>query len=117
MEVALKLTGDDEVAQAARRTPPGMAHFIGTGPKDAICRTCNFWVFSDYYSKAGKHGGYLKPGPCRKYKALMGGKMGPPVPGNTAACRHYEQNPKPPTPQKSWEPKPQFERLEPPRMP
>jgi hypothetical protein len=75
----------------ARETYPGMAHFAGTGPKSATCRQCEHWDHGhSYYARRGKFGGLIKPARCRKFRALTNADGGR-VPGDSAACRHFEQ--------------------------
>lgn len=84
------------LAEQQANTPPGMAHWAGTGPKGKQCRECLFWTGCGgergYYS--GGNG--LKPRSCKKYMDLMSGKRGPAVPYYTPACRHFAQSDKPP---------------------
>lgn len=71
----------------------GQAHFAGTGPDGEICRNCAFWAPFGHSHYATR--GTLKPQPCAKFKHLTG-KLGPDVPHDARACRHFERNPKPP---------------------
>lgn len=75
----------------ARASFAGMAHFAGSGPETKTCRECAFWAHNNnYYSKRGKHHGLIRPARCRKYRALTNTDGGQ-VPGDAAACRHFEQ--------------------------
>ena len=71
----------------ARQSYPGMAHFAGTGPGGATCNKCTSYDF-DPVRDANKF-----ERPCTKFKALTG-KLGKAVPGQAAACRHFEQRKK-----------------------
>jgi hypothetical protein len=73
-----------------------MAHFALTGPAGQTCRLCQHWT------GCGKETGYfagqkasLKPRCCAQYRKLMH-EIGPAVPHNAAACRHFIENPNPP---------------------
>jgi hypothetical protein len=84
----------DEVAQQIRTTVPGMAHFGNTGPFGATCGEC---VFLGYYRQIRNQSGdtikAVHRGGCEKYFKLTQ-YHGPPVPPNTAACRHFERKEK-----------------------
>ena len=68
----------------ANKTFDGMAHWAGTGPPDATCGKCTFWGPQGEGSK-------LKLLRCAKFTQLTG-QVGPsPIPGGTAACRHFEK--------------------------
>lgn len=89
---------DPGLAQLQSKTAPGMAHWAGSGPSGRTCRTCVFWTGAG----GGRNGYYadgrgLMPRACLKYKNLMHGKRGAPVEHWRWACRHYEENPQPPT--------------------
>lgn len=74
------------------KTPPGMAHWAGTGPKNTTCRECISYQFNGYKSKRGGiSGGALKLGICNKYLSMM--KMtGSKVPFETPSCKYFELN-------------------------
>jgi hypothetical protein len=36
-----------ELAALVKATPPGMAHWAGTGPAGKVCRDCAAWVLID----------------------------------------------------------------------
>lgn len=69
-----------------RRTPPGMAHWAGTGPEGATCRGCAHWKTTGYLAGSG----LLKNSPCDKYRRMMGGVDGPPIPHYAPACKWIE---------------------------
>jgi hypothetical protein len=66
-------------------TVPGMAHFAGTGPSGATCGGCVHWDKRDERSLIGKH----KPRRCDKFRQLMQGMDGAPIPASTPACKYY----------------------------
>lgn len=79
-------------------TPPGMAHWSGTGPKGRSCRECVHFINEGYYAASNAHSANgLKPGRCRKYTALMGFN-GKKFQHRTASCSHFEENSEPPKP-------------------
>lgn len=78
------------------KTPTGMAHWAGTGPKGTTCRECSLYVFNGYASgKTGK-GGVLKNGPCQRYLDSMSGTPKR-IPFDTPSCKYFEQNDNPPS--------------------
>ncbi len=96
------LTVTDPAFEMQRtRTWPGMAHFAGTGPKNKTCRECIYWsncgADPGYYSRSGKHRGVIKPRSCAKYRTMMSNNIGPAVPHNALACKHFELDDTPPT--------------------
>ncbi len=89
---------DDISEKGIRETPPGMAHWTGTGPKGKVCRECVHYVSDARYSanSPGHAKNQLKPGWCKKTKELQGGMKGPVFPTESKACRHFEESPNPP---------------------
>lgn len=87
---------DQDLEAKVARTPRGMAFWAGTGPEGKTCRECKFFTFNGYKSSRGMKGGLLKNGRCQKFTslALM---EGPPISYELSACKHFEQNPTPPT--------------------
>ncbi len=85
-----------DLAQLARLSHPGQAHFAGTGPQGKTCRECVHWnaprSYFDYYSKGSKHGQVLKPQKCAKYFRLMNGSFGDNVPHEAPSCKYFEQS-------------------------
>jgi hypothetical protein len=78
------------------KTPPGMAHWAGTGPAGTTCRECVHYQFSGYKSKRGGiTGGTLKLGICNKYLSMMKSN-GAKVPFETPSCKYFELNKQPP---------------------
>lgn len=63
-------------------TPPGMAHWAGTGPIGKTCKTCL------EYGELGGAGASIKRNRCLKYHQLTR-RIGEAIPPNTPACRHY----------------------------
>ena len=94
-----KLTSDPRDALIAG-THQGQAHFAGTGPQKKTCRECSHWrqfggISHEYYAAGGKHRARLKPHPCMKCVAMMGG-VTPKVPHQARACKYFEQADTPP---------------------
>lgn len=71
-------------------SPPGMAHWSGTGPRDKTCRECTRWLARGY-SKEGA----ILDAPCAKYKDMTG-RAGARVPARTTSCQFFDQSPNPP---------------------
>lgn len=89
---------DPELDRQLSKTYAGMAHIAGTGPKGATCRECLYWGNRNgkqRYSGKAMGGNMLKPGPCNRYREIMG-KKGGEVPYGASACRHFERNERPP---------------------
>jgi hypothetical protein len=84
----------DETTALAETTHQGQAHFAGTGPFGATCIECKLWMFYDWHSAHGKHGGEPKDAPCAKYRQLMR-KEGPKIPHAASACKYFEERDKP----------------------
>ena len=82
---------DKQSEDGFRKTPPGMAHWSGTGPEATRCWQCFYFRTYGYYSQRGKMGGKLKPGNCRKFADLMRGQVTK-FDGDVLSCRHYEPN-------------------------
>ncbi len=88
-----------ELAQRVAQTPPGMAHWSGTGPEATACRGCQF--FMGKVRRTGIGVGEMQPGRCRKFVALMKGALcrrSAPVhliPPDTASCSHFAAKPTP----------------------
>lgn len=79
--------------QVIRDTPPGMAHWMGTGPAGKTCRECTFFD-ADGHDAAGM----LKAARCKKHTALMNGRQGPKIKHANASCRFFHENLNPPMP-------------------
>jgi len=78
-------------------TPPGMAHWAGTGPTGATCRECSFWVRQGNPRHKRDEAGLLQPRRCKKYTALNHGEqMLTGVPASTPACRYFQRHYDPP---------------------
>ena len=100
MPTANLTTMFDEVAEQGKwHTPPGMAHWAGSGPKAKTCRECEYWTGGrERYAtaKTGDHAANeLKPGQCAKYKQITG-KLHGRIPHRTPACKHFNAADKPP---------------------
>lgn len=85
----------DNVAERGwRNTPPGMAHWTGTGPERTRCFQCRYCMTNGRFAGSNKsRANSLKPIHCRKYKALMRQK-GPAFEAITPSCKHFEKNEK-----------------------
>lgn len=90
MPIPLTDMFDETAEKGFRKTPDGMAHWAGTGPKGRSCRECIHYDADKRYRT-----GMLRPGRCKKYGAMMRRK-GPTFPHETQACKHFEANPAPP---------------------
>jgi hypothetical protein len=77
------LRRDSAVERQALRSVAGMAYFAGTGPIAKTCGQCPFW--------AGKPSSDAAI--CLKYKRMMDGRQGPPVPREMDACKYFEERP------------------------
>lgn len=90
---------DPQFERQRAMTWPGQAHFAGTGPHGKTCRQCEYWsgcgVESGYHPQFGKFRGELKKRPCERHAALMN-KVGPGVPHDAPACKHFVENTSPP---------------------
>jgi hypothetical protein len=64
------------------------------------CRECAFWTGcgrgAGRRAASGIGGSELKPRPCSKYRDLMNGAIGTPVPHSATACKFFLENPNPP---------------------
>lgn len=94
---------DKATEDGLRKTPPGMAHWAGSGPEGKTCREC--LRYSDegrYAANAKKHpAGGLKPGRCLKFQEMRKAQReknikGDKFPHTTPACKYFEQHPNPP---------------------
>jgi hypothetical protein len=80
------------VANQIRSTYRGQAHFANTGPRGSTCGGCaNHGVEVVSRNAAGDVVSAIKKKwCCRKFLELRG-EVGPPVPPEALACRHYER--------------------------
>ena len=97
---------DKTFEQAYRMTAPGMAHLAGSGPDNRTCRECLSFYFDkgkpEYWASSNKSTpNGLKPARCAKYKALSQVE-GQKFPNNMPACKHFEDNPAPPSQHSGW---------------
>ncbi len=83
---------NQHVTAAASLSFPGMAHFAKTGPLGASCRDCCYWEDDapENNSQANTHRTKANQACCAKYRQLTG-HLGKKVPGDAAACRHFER--------------------------
>ena len=98
MTIPLTRMFDETTETGFCKTPEGMAHWAGTGPSGKVCRQCLHYSSPGRYSQGGKFPGYLKPGRCVEYGAMMR-KKGPAFPVRTPSCKHFEEHPNPPAEQ------------------
>ena len=72
-----------QLAEMVRHTPPGMAHWSGTGPAGATCGQC------EWFTEIKWGGG--KSTRCGKYTKMMNGQQGPKkIPAETFACKYFD---------------------------
>jgi hypothetical protein len=78
-------------------TPPGMAHWAGTGPRDATCRECVSWrATGKWFSEGPGSSGAPMPARCTAYRTLgMLRSFGPAVPHDTPSCKVFVRTTKP----------------------
>lgn len=69
-----------------RQTPPGMAHWAGTGPSGKTCETCKH--FGTLYAENSPR---AQTNRCKLYQKLMCGKIGGRISENTPACKYFEK--------------------------
>jgi hypothetical protein len=81
--MSVPLTKMFDTDTAAMYTPPGMAHWAGSGPDGAICDKCQH-----YERGAPLKGGGFRNGRCGKYATLMR-RDGPTFSQNSAACKYF----------------------------
>ena len=76
-----------DLSRCIQQSVPGMAHFAGTGPAGATCKTCAHLGYERLTpSLLAKHFGG-----CAKFRKLTG-RHGPrAIPPSTPACRYFEQ--------------------------
>jgi hypothetical protein len=88
----LKLTvTDPELDHLVKATPPGMAHWAGTGPANTTCEQCQSFGYEapirnglgDTISTKSQ------PKSCRRFFQLMR-QHGKPLLPSTPSCRHFE---------------------------
>lgn len=89
---------DPQLAKFQAQTPPGMAFWSGTGPTGTTCRECRFWKEDGLDAE-----GDLKDAKCAQYERMMRAAMileaqGLYLPGATASCKYFVENPSPPKP-------------------
>lgn len=88
----LKNAHDDRINELRRQTPPGMAHWSGTGPEGTTCITCSYAAFNGYNPG---YQGTLKKINCKKYKELVK-KTGDRFDPYVKSCRFYSAGDGPP---------------------
>ena len=87
----------DEISEEGyRKSPPGMAHWSGTGPKKTRCWQCLHFRAYGYYSRRGTKAGKLKAGTCQRFARMMSHIKAPKFDAETRSCKYFEQNQNPP---------------------
>jgi hypothetical protein len=66
-------------------TPPGMAHWAGTGPGGTTCGDCRSYG----YDPEWKFPCVVRPNSCRRFFQLMA-YHGPALPPETPSCKHFQ---------------------------
>jgi len=87
--VPTKGEGIHPAAKQKKETHKGQAHFAGTGPKGATCRTCAFWAFEQNMPQY-KADGTLHMQRCNKFQQMMR-RQGNKIPHEASACRYHEE--------------------------
>jgi hypothetical protein len=79
--------------ELAEHTPPGMAHYAGTGPDHTHCASCKHFMGKPRPNGPGA--GTLQPGRCAQFIRMMGRKRAPVfrIQPSTPSCRHYQATP------------------------
>ena len=79
---------DDFKSQIGKSKHGCYAHFPGTGPKGAVCRSCAELQIKQRYAEGGKAAS--AKGVCAKYRALTNQKPTQ-IHASTSACKYYAQ--------------------------
>jgi hypothetical protein len=81
---------DPELDKRVKATPPGMAHWAGTGPDGATCGQCRHYGYDTPLRNAHDNviGTVEKLNSCRRFFELMR-RHGKPLPPLTPSCRHF----------------------------
>jgi hypothetical protein len=74
-----------ELAEQVRRTPPGMAHWAGTGPAGQTCAGCGHYGYW-YETRTGKSG--RRASACELYFRRCH-THGNTLPAATPACKYF----------------------------
>lgn len=72
---------DGHLVREAAASPPGMAHFTGTGPPGTSCIDCGHFVVGDKM---------IQTGSCRQYMQMTR-RPGLRFNGRIASCRYYKE--------------------------
>jgi hypothetical protein len=82
----------DERERQIKLTCVGMASWADEGPFGTVCSECKHWGYHRQHRNAS--GDLVKStfrnGCCALFR-LLSGSHGPPVPANTASCRHFQR--------------------------
>lgn len=82
-----------ELQQNISQTYAGMAHFAGTGPRNASCRGCAHWIYSEaerLVFRRDPDTKVLKLRRCHKFQRMTQCENARAVPHFALACRHYD---------------------------
>jgi hypothetical protein len=77
---------DPELERLVEATPPGMAHWAGTGPAGTTCVECRSY---GYDPELGGIVGLVHPHSCRRL-FQMTGRPGPAFSPWTPSCKHFQ---------------------------
>lgn len=89
---------DRELGEKITATPDGMAFWAGSGPAGKTCRQCSHWDGGDRNQDSGE----LNDARCNQYARMMRAALlieNVPhydIPRQTAACKYFQENPRPP---------------------
>lgn len=86
-----------DLARLVAQTPPGMAHWAGSGPEGTTCRNCQH--FMGKIRRTGIGVGDMQPGRCRRFIRAMKAALWRAVPvhhvpPDTPSCSHFAEKPK-----------------------
>ncbi len=79
-----------ELDRLAEQTPPGMAHWSGTGPNGATCGSCRHYGFERTIQGENRDEVFVRKHrtSCAIFWRLMG-RVGPGLPHDQPACRYW----------------------------
>ena len=81
----MPLVESEEERRRRWATLPGMASWAGAVPGKHCCE-CAFWPSAGYNANGAR-----RASPCDKYRQMMHGRPGKPVPPYTPACKYFLQ--------------------------
>jgi hypothetical protein len=82
---------DPKIDHLVKTTPPGMAHWSGTGPSGTTCEMCAHYGYSAPVRNGAGDTISTKrhPKSCRRFFELMH-QHGRALPSSTPSCRHFQ---------------------------